>query len=60
MQSLIMTKEKLAEAVEIFGKDIVSEVQTMVSVSDPDGCYTMFEDMGMYDHSGCVEFLYFE
>jgi hypothetical protein len=55
-----MTKEKIAKAVEIFGSDVVSEVETLASVSDPDGCYTLFEDMEMYDHSSCVEFLYFE
>jgi hypothetical protein len=47
------------EAIEIYGKAIVSEVSMMVEMSDPDGMYTQFEDMGMYDHAECVEFLYF-
>jgi hypothetical protein len=55
-----MTKEKIIEAIEIFGDNVVSEVQTLVDVSDADGCYTMFEDMGMFEHAECVEFLYFE
>ena len=55
-----MTKEKIIEAIEIFGDNVVSEVRTLVDVSDPDGCYTMFEDMGMFEHAECVEFLYFE
>lgn len=55
-----MTKEKIIEAIEIFGGNVVSEVRTLVDVSDPDGCYTMFEDMGMFEHAECVEFLYFE
>lgn len=56
----MITREKIIEAIEIFGDDIVSEVRSLVSVSDPDGTYTMFQDMGMDDHAECVEFLYFE
>jgi hypothetical protein len=55
-----MEKEKIKEAIETFGYDVVSEVQTLVGVSDPDGCYSMFQDMGMEDHAECVEFLYFD
>lgn len=55
-----LTKEKIQEAEEQFGKDIVEEVINCVEISDPDGVYSMFEDLGYFDHSECVEFLYFE
>ena len=47
------------EAIEIYGKSIVSEVIMMVEMSDADGMYTQFQDMGMDEHAECVEFLYF-
>jgi len=47
------------EALELYGDKIVSEVREIVYMSDPDAAYSMFEDMGMFDHSECVDFLYF-
>lgn len=55
-----MNKEKLQQAIEDFGKGIVSEVRTIVQFADADGAYTTFQDQGMYEHAECVEFLYFE
>lgn len=52
-------KEKIEEAITIFGQDIVNEVIEIVTMSDTDGAYTMFEDMGYFDHAECVSFLYF-
>jgi len=54
-----MNKELRNEAIEIFGRDVVSEVQMMVEMSDADGMYTTYQDMGKDEHSECVEFLYF-
>jgi hypothetical protein len=53
-------KEKIKEAVEIFGRDIVGEVVSMVQLFDADGCYTTFEDRGMFEHAEAVEFIYFD
>jgi hypothetical protein len=53
-------KEKIQEARETFGEEILSEVLAVVQMSDADGAYSMFEDMGMFEHSECVEFIYFE
>lgn len=53
-------KEKIQEAKDTFGSDILSDVLLVVQMSDPDGAYSMFEDMGMFEHSECVEFIYFE
>ena len=53
-------KEKIQEARETFGDEILSEVLEVVQMSDADGAYSMFEDMGMLEHSECVEFIYFE
>ena len=54
-----MNKETLKEAIEIFGRDIIAEVVSMVQLFDADGCYTTFQDMGKDDHAEAVEFLYF-
>lgn len=54
-----MSKETYKEAIELFGKTIVSEVLNLVYVSDADGCYSMFQDMGMDDHAECTEFMFF-
>ena len=32
----------------------------VVAMSDPDGAYTMFEDLGIFDQAEVVEFLYFD
>ena len=53
-------KELIAKAVEWYGKEIVNEVIEVVAISDPDGAYTMYEDMGMGIHSECVETLFFD
>jgi hypothetical protein len=53
------SNETYQEAIAIFGKDVVYTVIEVVEVSDPDGAYSMFEDMGKYNEAECVEFLYF-
>lgn len=57
---MAITKEKIKQAIEDYGRDIVYEVRSIVEVSDPDGAWSMFQDMGMDLHAECVEFLYFE
>lgn len=47
------------KTIEIFGINIVSQVEELVNVSDPDGVHSMFEDMGMFEHAECVSHLYF-
>jgi len=47
------------EAVSLYGEEVVSQVRETVEMSDPDAAYTMFEDMEMFEHSECVDFLYF-
>ena len=54
-----MSKETLKEAIEIYGRTIVSEVMNLVYVADADGCYSTFQDMGMDEHAECVEFIFF-
>jgi hypothetical protein len=53
-------KERIKEAVENYGKEVVLDVLMTVSMSDPDGAYAMFEDMGQGLHSECVETLFFD
>lgn len=54
-----MSKETLKEAIENYGREVVAETISIVNVSDPDGAYVTFEDMGMYDHCEVIEMLYF-
>jgi len=54
-----MKAELYEEAIKIYGQNIVYEVNEIVNISDPDGAYSMFEDLGKYEHAECVEFLYF-
>jgi hypothetical protein len=54
------TKEKIQEAIENWGSDVVSTVREIVHLADADGAYVQFEDMGMFEHAECVEFLYFD
>ena len=55
-----MDTTKLQDAIEEFGKAIVYEVQTVVDISDADGAYSLFGDMGMFEHQQCIEMIYFE
>ena len=54
-----MKKELIAEAREIFGREVVSEVIAAVEISDADCAYTTFQDMKMEDHAECVEYIFF-
>jgi hypothetical protein len=47
------------EAIKTYGNSIVSEVEIMVDMSDADGMYTTYQDMGKDEHAECVEFMYF-
>jgi len=60
MKDLNLTSNDLiTEAIDIFGSNLVSEVRTVVDISDADGAYSHFQDIGKYNHADCVEFLYF-
>lgn len=54
-----MSKETYKEAIKNYGKKVVHEVLELVYVSDADGMYTTFQDMGMDEHAECTEFLFF-
>ena len=54
------TQEAINEAIKIWGEDAVYQAMEVVAMSDPDGAYTMFEDMGIFDQAEVVEFLYFD
>ena len=53
-------EERLQRAKEEFGEEVVAEVREVVSMSDPDGAWSMFGDLEKYDHVACIEMLYFE
>jgi hypothetical protein len=56
-----MTKEELEKQARLdFGSQVVNEVIQITEVSDPDGAWSLFQDMGMFEHVECVEFLYFK
>jgi len=54
------TQEKIDAAIAQFGKDAVFQAMEVVAMSDADGAYTMFEDIGMFECAEAVEFLYFD
>jgi len=56
----MVTQEAINEAIEIWGEDAVYQAMEVVAMSDPDGAYTMFEDLGIFDQAEVVEFLYFD
>jgi len=56
----MVTQEAINEAIEIWGADAVYQAMEVVAMSDPDGAYTMFEDLGIFDQAEVVEFLYFD
>jgi hypothetical protein len=55
-----MNKELIQDAIDCYGKNLVSEVISLVQMADADGCYSMFQDMDMPDHAEIVEMLYFQ
>lgn len=55
-----VNRELYEECVSLYGQDIVNEAIEIVHLSDPDGAYTMFKDMGQYDHQEVVEILFFD
>ena len=55
----MIDQEVMQDAVQCFGSTVVHHVVEMVGCADPDCMYTLFQDMGMYDHADCVEMLFF-
>jgi len=53
-------QEAIDEAIKRWGQDAVYQAMEVVAMSDPDGAYTMFEDLGIFDQAEVVEFLYFD
>ena len=53
-------QEAIDEAIKRWGQDAVYQAMEVVAMSDPDGAYTMFEDLGILDQAEVVEFLYFD
>jgi len=56
----MVTQEKIDAAIAQFGEDAVYQAMEVVAMSDADGAYTMFEDLGMFECAEAVEFLYFD
>lgn len=56
----MLNKDIIQDAIDCYGKTIVSEVISLVQMADADGCYSMFQDMDMPDHAEIVEMLYFQ
>lgn len=55
-----MKRQRIKEAVEIWGGEVVREAILMTEVSDPDGAWVLFQDEGMEEHAEAVEFIYFD
>jgi hypothetical protein len=41
-------QEAIDEAIKRWGQDAVYQAMEVVAMSDPDGAYTMFEDLGIF------------
>ena len=54
------TQDKIDAAIAQFGEDAVFQAMEVVAMSDADGAYTLFEDIGMFECAEAVEFLYFD
>ena len=54
------TQDKIDAAIAQFGEEAVFQAMEVVAMSDADGAYTMFEDIGMFECAEAVEFLYFD
>ena len=54
------TQDMIDAAIAQFGEDAVFQAMEVVAMSDADGAYTMFEDIGMFECAEAVEFLYFD
>lgn len=52
--------ELVAEAVQIFGRDMVATVVLCANTSDPDGALAFFEDMGLKEEAECLNMLYMQ
>lgn len=59
MTYTVLNQDSLTEAIEMYGKELVTEVIEMVELTDPDGAYTQYEDYGMYIHAEIVDMLFF-
>ena len=42
-----MKRQRIKEAVEIWGGEVVREAILMTEVSDPDGAWVLFQDEGL-------------
>jgi hypothetical protein len=54
-----MNQAALEECRATFGAELVATVMMLCELSDPDGAYTYFEDMQMYEHAECVRAIFF-
>jgi hypothetical protein len=56
-----LTKSQVREAKSLYGTEIVvTVIETVAAIDDPDGVWSMYQDMGMEEHAECLEFLYFD
>lgn len=54
-----VSAQRITAAKAEFGDDAVYTALEMVLMSDPDGAYTLLEDIGQFEASEAVAFLYF-
>jgi hypothetical protein len=54
-----MSKELIAKAIKTYGAIVVADVMEMVHIGDPDGLFSLYNDVGLTNHAEVVELLYF-
>lgn len=52
-------QNKVDECVREYGKQVVDEVLEMIELSDADGLWSMYNDLGLYNHAEVVEHIFF-
>ena len=55
-------KERIQEALSSWGDAVVGDVLNTMSFmhGDPDGLWSTYEGMGMFEHAEAVEHIYFD
>ena len=56
----MLTQEKIDAAIAEYGTDAVYQAMEVAEMADPDGAWSMFEDLGQFELAEVVEFLYFD
>ncbi len=52
-------QSKVDVCIKEYGQQVVDEVMEMIELSDADGLWSMYNDLGLYNHAEVVELIFF-